>query len=194
MDAQTLAVYDADPQTFVKHWDEAPEAAALHARLLQYLRPGPTADIGCGSGRETGWLASHGYPVVGYDASPALLAQAKARHPHIEFANAALPDLGGIGRRFSNVVCLTVIMHLPRAEIAPAVRRMADIVSAGGVLYLTWRTAKDGDRRDQHGRLYSAFDSSLVRDALSGQTILFDQPTAGRRVDESYYELVARIG
>ena len=160
--------------------------------LRRYFQPGLTADIGCGSGREAAWLVANGFPTIGYDASAGLLAQARARYPHIEFELAALPELTGIGtRRFANVCCETVIMHLPREEIAPAVSRMMNILEPGGVLYLSWRVTRGADRRDESGRLFTAFDSGLVRGALAAEAILFEEEI-GRPSGGDIHRLVAR--
>ena len=62
----------------------------------RFFRPGrPTADIGCGSGREVAWLSAHGFPaVVGYDPSTGLLSQARARYPHLTFRHRGLAGAG----------------------------------------------------------------------------------------------------
>ncbi len=195
MDQATLKIYDADPQTFVDRWRKPAAASDLHALILRHFRPGLTADIGSGSGRDTAWLHDNGFPVIGFDASAGLLAQARALYPQITFEHAVLPDLQGVAEHhFDNVLCRAVIMHLPRDEIAPAVRRMVSLLKPGGVLVLNWRTTKGADQRDEYGRLYSAFDSAIVRDALSGQTILFEEEGAGRVSGKSYHSLVAQAG
>lgn len=193
MDRSTLAAYDADPLAYVKRWLGEPEPTGLHALMLRHFKPGGlTADIGSGSGRLTAWLAAQGFAVVGFDASEGLLAQARSRHPQIEFHHAVLPDLSGIARQsFDNVLCKTVIMHLPRDEIAPAVRSMAALLKPGGVLLLNWRITRTADARDEHGRLYSAFDSELVRAALTGLTLLLDEEDL-RPSGKAYRTIVAR--
>ena len=73
------------------------------------------------------------------------------------------PSLRGIAAdAYDNVLCETVIMHLDRAQIAPSVRRLLDIVKPSGILYLSWRVTESADLRDAHGRLYAAFDAALV--------------------------------
>jgi SAM-dependent methyltransferase len=193
MDQATLKVYDADPQTFVERWRKPAAANDVHALIVRYFRRGLTADIGSGSGRDTAWLHANGFPVIGFDASAGLLAQARALYPQITFEHAVLPDLHGVAEhRFDNVLCRAVIMHLPRDEIAPAVKRMVSLLKPGGVLLLNWRTTKGADQRDEYGRLYSAFDSAVVRDALSGQTILFEEEGAGRVSNKFYHSLIAQ--
>jgi hypothetical protein len=61
MDQQTLAAYDLDAADFARQWHDQPAPYDLHALIGRFFRPGPTADIGCGSGREVAWLAVHGF-------------------------------------------------------------------------------------------------------------------------------------
>lgn len=56
------------------------EEALLHHQLLGF--PGATSllEIGCGTGHFTRWFAKQGLRVVGLDASPAMLAEARLRN------------------------------------------------------------------------------------------------------------------
>jgi SAM-dependent methyltransferase len=194
MDQTTLAAYESAAPAFVQRWlaEEAP--ADVYALLRKFFRPGLTADIGSGSGRDAAWLTANGYPAIGYDLSEGLLAQARARFPHIEFKKAALPELTGVpARHFDNVVCETVLMHLPREEIAPAVARMLDILKPAGVIYLSFRITENADHREKDGRLFTAYVGDHVRRALAGQEILFDG-TVERRPGVMLQRLIARVG
>lgn len=172
MDRPTIAAYDKDAAAFAKDWHDQPAPTDMRAVVEQFfVRGGRTADIGCGSGREVDWLDTNGFSAKGFDASEALLAEARTRYPDLEFAHAELPDLPGIAaNRYDNVLCETVIMHLDQADILPAVRRLLDIVKPDGVLYLSWRVTEGDDARDEHGRLYSAVDAGLVRAELASAT------------------------
>jgi SAM-dependent methyltransferase len=192
MDDATLRAYDSGAAAFAQDWHEQPPPADLHTIVRRFFRPGRTADIGCGSGRDVAWLSANGFPAVGYDLSAGLLAQARARYPDLAFHSAALPALEGIAdASFANVLCETVIMHLDRALIAPSVRRLLDIVKPGGVLYLSWRVTDGADLRDAHGRLYAAFDASLVRAELSTATLLLDEEVISASSGKTVHRLVA---
>jgi SAM-dependent methyltransferase len=193
LDHATLAAYDADAAAYARDWHEQPPPADLHAIVGRFFRFGPTADIGCGSGREVAWLAANGFAAIGYDPSEGLLAQARARYPGLRFVSSALPDLAGIAEEsFGNVLCETVIMHLAHAEIAPAVGRLVAILKPGGILYLSWRVTAEADQRDQHGRLYAAFAPSLVRDALGGAEGLLDETVVSASSGKRIHRMVAR--
>lgn len=192
-DTRTLAAYDDAPASFADDWAAQPPPSDLHAILRRHFQPGVTADIGCGSGREAAWLAAEGFRVIGYDASAGLLAEARRRYPAIEFREAALPDLGGLpAGHFANVLCETVIMHLPLAVIEPAARRLVSLLAPGGVLYLSWRVTEGEDRRDEHGRLYSAFDAGLVHAALVGTDLLFEEEVGSLSSGKLIHRIVAR--
>ena len=186
-DPATLAAYDRAAADYAEEWHAQPPPADMQALLLAHFRPGATADIGCGAGRDTAWLASQGFAVTGYDASAGLLAEARRRYPGLDFRSAALPGLAGLPERhFANILCETGIMHLPTDAIAAAVRRLAALLAPGGTLYLSWRVTEGADRRDENGRLYSAFDEVLVTTALAGLAIRHDSDSdsasSGRRV------------
>ena len=194
MDCPTLAAYDKDAAAFAKDWHEQPAPADLHGIVRRFfIGGGSTADIGCGSGREVAWLNANGFPSVGFDASDGLLNEARARYPALTFGHAELPDLRGIaGSTYDNVLCETVIMHLDRALIAPSVARMLDIVRPGGIFYLSWRVTEGADQRDQHRRLYAAFDPSLVLSELAAATLLLDEEVVSASSGKKIHRVVVR--
>ena len=176
MDRTTLGAYDRDAAVFADDWEAQPVPADMYDVVRRFFTPGPTADIGCGAGRDTAWLDANGYSACGYDASQGLLREARRRHPHLRFRPAVLPWLEGIAdESFVNVLCETVIMHLAPGDMTPAVQRLLEILAPGGTLYLSWRVTQEKDRRDERGRLYAAFDPALVQAALGSAEILLDE-------------------
>jgi SAM-dependent methyltransferase len=192
MDDATLTAYDNTAKTFSDEWAAQPPPTDLQAVVRQFFIFGSTADIGCGSGRDAAWLTANGYPTRGFDASEGLLAEARQRYPHIEFSKALLPDLDGIAEgSFTNVLCETVIMHLDPAAVTPAVERLLAILAPGGILYLSWRV-EPTDRRDQHGRLYAAFDDARVLRALVVSEMLLDEEVGSVSSGRLIRRMVAR--
>lgn len=193
MDRSTVAAYDRDAAAFAADWHAQPPPADMHALIRRVFRPGPTADVGCGSGRDAAWLEANGYPTIGYDASDGLLAAARARYPGLRLVRAALPELAGAeDGAFANVLCETVIMHLPAADVAPSVRRLVALLAPGGTLYLSWRVTRDADRRDEHGRLYAALDPAAIRGELDGMRVLLDEAVDSASSGKPILRLVAR--
>jgi SAM-dependent methyltransferase len=193
-DRDTLAAYDHGAAAFAADWHAQPAPRDLHDIVTRFfIKGGRTADVGCGSGREVAWLDANGFPSEGFDASAGLLAEARSRYRSLAFAHAELPDLQGIAANtYGNVLCETVIMHLDCAMIAPSVRRMLEITKPGGIVYLSWRITEGADLRDAHGRLYAAFDASLVRAELSATTPLLDEEVISESSAKRIHRLVAR--
>ena len=194
MDRATLAAYDKDAAAFAQDWHDQPAPIDLQEIVGQFfIKGGATPDIGCGSGREVAWLNANGFRAEGLDASEGLLAEARVRYPKLRFTQAELPELSGIAANsFDNVLCETVIMHLDPALIAPSVRRMFELVRPGGVFYLSWRVTRGDDARDAHGRLYAAFDTSLVRSELAAAELLLDAEVVSASSGKVIHRIVAR--
>jgi SAM-dependent methyltransferase len=192
-DRETLDAYDKAPGDFADDWDAQPTPEDLQAVVRKYFKPGTVADIGSGSGRDAGWLAAQGFVVTGYDASNGLLREARKRHPKIKFEYATLPALEGIAdESFDNVLCETVIMHLPHDEVVMSIRRLISILKTGGILYLSWRRDKREDWRDARGRRYAAIERDTVRDALAPHEIMLEDETISASSGNPIFVIVAR--
>jgi trans-aconitate methyltransferase len=193
MDRSTLEAYEQNAASFAEDWEAQPSPDDIYDIVRRFFRERPTADIGCGSGRDTAWLAQNGFAATGYDASEGLLAEARRLHPGITFRQAALPELSGIAEEsLANVFCETVIMHLPPDAIAASVARLMAILQPEGTLYLSWRVTEGHDKRDERGRLYAAFDADLVLQALTTARILLDEQRVSISSGKTVRRLVAR--
>ena len=168
----------------------------MYELLLKYFKPGATADIGCGSGRDIACLAANGFETYGFDASEGLLAEARLSYPHIRFNKSELPSLSNIASEsFENVLCETVIMHLDVDQIPAAVKRLREILKPGGILYLSWRVTETNSIRDQAGRLYSAFDKDLVAAQFkNSDKILFDKENLSESSGKKIHRIIVQKG
>lgn len=194
MDRQTIAAYHTAAATFAQDWHEQPPPSDLHQIVRRFFKPGLSADIGCGSGRDAAWLVANGFPTIGYDPCEGLLEEARARYQELQFTTAALPELTGVpDTTFENVLCETVLMHLQCGSVVAAVHRLTAILKPGGTLYLSWRISET-DHRDQHGRFYAALDRKLVADALAAETLLLDEQVVSKSSGKIIHRIVARKG
>jgi 2-polyprenyl-3-methyl-5-hydroxy-6-metoxy-1,4-benzoquinol methylase len=156
MDHQTIQVYDQKAASIAaRHRGNKPNR--LNDLVLTYFHAGElTADVGCGSGRDTEWLHHQGFPTIGYDGSEGMLVEARLLNPMAEFHVAFLPDLVDIpDGHYLNVLCNAVLMHLSKTETPTALRNLARIMRPGGRLIVSFRGSQDVEEREADGRLYT---------------------------------------
>jgi SAM-dependent methyltransferase len=196
MDEQTISVYDTAGAQFVKNWFEQPPPTDVYDAIREYFKRGPTVDIGCGSGRDVAWLDANGYEVSGYDASEGMLQLARALYPNMHFGVATLPELAGlVPGSYENVLCETVIMHLPPEAIGPAIRSLLRLLRPSGTMYLSWRVTGGESMRDENGRLYAAFGKQRVIDELGrDDVVLLDKEVPSLSSGKLLHRLVVRKG
>ncbi|VVE39368.1 class I SAM-dependent methyltransferase [Pandoraea terrigena] len=192
-DLQTEAAYEANAVRYNEDWRNQPPPDDMYALLMRhFVAGGRTIDVGCGNGRDAAWLAQQGFDVVGYDSSPALIELARQSFPWVTFHIGHLPGLEGVTAQFDNVVCETVLMHLPANEVPQAAARLWRLVRPGGVLYVSWRVTEGDDLRHEDGRLYSAFSPDVVRAALHDGVALHEEDVTSASSGKRVCRLVVR--
>lgn len=122
-------------------WDTGRPAAEL-VRLVEqgWIRPGPTLELGCGTGASAIWLAKRGFEVTAVDGSPIAVERARTR---AERAGALLRivlddvfDFARTSGSFGLVVDVGFYHFIRRTELD----RFLDLlwrVTQPGSLYLT---------------------------------------------------------
>ncbi|MCO4747851.1 MAG: class I SAM-dependent methyltransferase [Proteobacteria bacterium] len=165
MDPKTRRAYDDHAETYASRWLQA-DRTNTHALVRRFFTPGkPTLDVGSGIGRDVAWLCEHDFPAEGVEVSSTLLGLARQTYPSRRFSSGSLPELH-LDRRFSNILCRNVIMHLAREVHPHAVTALLRHLAPEGALLLTWRPdTPDGEQRDGDGRLYAHVDEDQLRQA-----------------------------
>jgi SAM-dependent methyltransferase len=92
-------------------------------------------DLGCGPGIVTGLAAARGAAPVGVDVSPGMLAEARRRHPDLDFMEADAVSLPVADGAFEACVGGFVLNHLPAPDAAAA--ELARALAPGGALALS---------------------------------------------------------
>jgi SAM-dependent methyltransferase len=112
----------------------------VNAMLTRHGGARSVLDVGCGFGREAGYLATLGYAVVGIEPEPAMLARARRDHPQIEFVDAAMPHFD-LGRTFDAAICMgSSFLYLHENEaIHQSLLTLARHLRPGGLLLLEMR-------------------------------------------------------
>src|SRR5688572_18112261 len=99
-------------------------------------------DVACGAGLVSGLAASRGARVIGVDFSPAMLAEARQRHPSLEFREGDAEALPFADATFDAVVINFGLHHFPYP--ARAVVEAGRVLRAGGRLaFTTWAAPRE---------------------------------------------------
>ena len=136
---QTRAHYEDFPFDFLTAEDERNIEALQPAPFLRfadaYLKPGTkAAEIGCGPGRGTLFMAQRGVDLLAVDLSMGSLRLAQRRAPGCHFAQATNLQLPLPDGCFDAVVSDGVIHHTPDAYRSFC--ENARILKPGGVMYV----------------------------------------------------------
>lgn len=124
------AAYARRFQTMTERGEDVHGEAGLVCAVLP--APARVLDAGCGTGRIALRLHEDGYVVVGVDVDAAMLREARAQAPHLEWVEADLSTLD-LGRRFDLVLLAgNVIPLLEPGTLALVTQRLADHVVPGG--------------------------------------------------------------
>ncbi len=111
----------------------------LRAELFAHALPGRLLDVGVGTGCNLPFYPKDAR-VVGIDASPAMLARARARATRLGFAlelrRMNLLELGFPDGSFDTVAATFVLLCLPDELQLPALRELARVTRPGGRILL----------------------------------------------------------
>ena len=83
-----------------------------------------------GTGRHAAWLVAQGHAVVGVDASPDMLARARAKLPGTRFEQGDLAALPLPDASVDAALCALALVHV--ADLVPAFAEFARVVRPGG--------------------------------------------------------------
>jgi ubiquinone/menaquinone biosynthesis C-methylase UbiE len=108
---------------------------ALLTAFAEQVRPGQILDVGCGPGHVTAFLAGLGLNVAGVDLSAGMVAQARARHPHLVQGDmTALPARDG---SLDGLVSFYSLIHMiDDAQVRAALAEFRRVLADGGLLLL----------------------------------------------------------
>ncbi|MBB1514752.1 DUF480 domain-containing protein [Tessaracoccus sp. MC1679] len=151
-DADVVAAYDAVAAAYAEDRRALGEFEEWFlARIVKLAGPHRTADVGCGAGAVTAFLAEEGADPVGIDVSTAMIAEAAARHPNIDV------EVGDMRRLlrpttaagWGAVVAWHSLAHFAPSELGGIIRGLAEVLLPDGVLALAMETGATLDRRDE---------------------------------------------
>ncbi len=116
------------------------------ATLVDSYGQGSVLDAGCGTGRVAIELHRRGHGVVGVDVDPAMLEEARAKAPNLEWVNGDLTDPTlDFGRTFDAVVMAgNVLIFVPSGTEELVIMHAASWLAPGGRLVAGYTLSPGG--------------------------------------------------
>lgn len=127
-----VAYWDRRGRVYARRFARAryvDQEVAIRTVLDGLEAPRTVLDVGCGFGRMAE-IVSEAWPGVRYtglDLSASMLARARHRFRRAELVHASLTGFRPRGRRWDLALAVEVLMHIPPAEIGPAIDRLLEL-------------------------------------------------------------------
>ncbi|MGR3485791.1 MAG: class I SAM-dependent DNA methyltransferase [Paracoccaceae bacterium] len=150
-DARTLAAYAEHAARYAARFDAGAPSPALAAFLARMPAGARILDLGCGPGGASAHMAAAGHAPDPVDASPEMVALARARG--LDARRAQFDDLDAAGA-YDGVWANFSLLHATRNEIPRHLRAVIRALRPGGWLHLGMKTGS-GEARDALGRRYT---------------------------------------
>lgn len=136
------ATYDAISSAYDEalrdELDGKPLDRALLDALVELAGEGTIADVGCGPGHVTKYLADRHPDVVGIDLSPAMIAIAREHSPDLSFTVGSMLQIPVDDDAWAGAIALYSIIHLSAGERSAAFGELARALRPGGWLMVAF--------------------------------------------------------
>lgn len=117
---------------------------ALLACVIEQAEAGaPIADLGCGPGHVSGWLAGRGVAAVGIDLSADMVAIGRRDYPDAEFREGDLLGLPAADGEFGAVVALYSVIHLEPGELGRGLAEIRRVLRPSGPALISFHIGSE---------------------------------------------------
>jgi len=99
---------------------------------------GPILDVGSGTGRWTGHLASLGHDVTGLEPAEGLIRNARDTYPGVEFWHGSIAELRQTETRWAGMLAWYSIIHMGPAELPGALAILRAALEPNGTLLMSF--------------------------------------------------------
>ncbi|MEU1514707.1 methyltransferase domain-containing protein [Streptomyces sp. NPDC005811] len=150
----TRTFYDTIAEDYAERYsDELVSRPLERAVLTAYAElvgtGGRVADLGCGPGRTTGFLARRGLDIFGLDLSESMLAIARRENPGIRFEQGSMLKLDLPDGQLAGVVSFYSSIHTPWDELPALFTEFHRVLAPGSPLLLGFQVGDEPRHYDQ---------------------------------------------
>lgn len=139
-------------------------------------------DLGCGLGRHTVYMGTHGFEVTAFDLSDeavqATQSWAKQENLHIEACTGNMLELPFENNSFDCVIAYNVIYHTDTTGFLKALEEIQRVLRPGGELFLTLISKKT-----------ESYDQTDNRKRIDENTVLRNENEAGEDIPHFFVDI-----
>ena len=151
---ETRVFYDTVAEEYaVQFGDLRPgtplDRGVLHGFAELVGEGGEVADLGCGPGRVTAYLASQGLSVFGLDVSESMLAIARRENPGLRFVRGSMQEPELPDGSLDGVVSWYSIIHTPEEHLPALFAVFHRVLRPGGHLLLGFQCGDEPRRYEE---------------------------------------------
>ena len=161
-------------------------------------------DVGCGPGHVTAFLDGLGLDAAGIDLSGQMVAQARARHPDLEFSAGSMTALPAPDGSWDGLACFYALIHMIEdADVRAALAEFRRVLADGGLLLLAVHAGQEvrhsaewfGAQVDVSFRFFDPgwLSAELDRSGFTVQARTVRQPYPGAEIATERAYFLARI-
>lgn len=179
------AAYDAVARAYDKQFgdelDGKPLDRALLEAFIELARDGTIADLGCGPGHVTRFLAARHADVIGIDVSSQMVEVARSRALATKFYVGSMLRLPVPDGAWSGAIALYSIIHFTAAERVVACREFARTIRSRGWLLVGFHIDSREFAAGEVNHVTSWFGESVEIDGyfLEPAEVVLDVEAAG---------------
>lgn len=134
-------------------------------RFAKLLSPGARVlDAGCGSGRDARVFHEMGFQVTAFDASPRLVALARA-HTGLPVEVRTFQEVAW-REAFDGLWASASLLHVPRVELPSILSRLRDALTPGGLWHMSFKHG--AGEREVDGRRFTDLDERTAEALVAG--------------------------
>ncbi|MFE3252869.1 class I SAM-dependent methyltransferase [Streptomyces sp. NPDC059209] len=115
----------------------------VFAETVRTAGLGPVADLGCGPGRITAYLAERQVPAFGVDLSPAMVELARGAYPELRFGVGSMTSLPIEDDSLGGILAYYSTHHTPPALLPVVFGEFLRTLAPGGSLMLAGHAGSD---------------------------------------------------
>ncbi len=168
MDERTIEYYEKNSRAYSLSTEPYLVSASLDEFLSLVRKGGRILDCGCGSGRDSRYFLSLGYPVDMIDAS-AEMCRIAGGYTGLEAVCMDYMDLSP-SVLYSGIWAQASLLHERRDNLERAFAVLSSCLEDDGILYASFRYGK-GERREGE-RWYTDMDEDLLSDVIPDSLII----------------------